>query len=340
MTIESTAARPPEREEESDPLAAGALRAPWKWEELLVEAAVIGGKERWERRLVGLAAELGIRIGVLRGEEPESPRIALIERQLRDLDHLRRFALPVIALLDDLPQHAVWGEWLDALEALAPRVLRFPERVLSILAELRPLSAVGPVTLTEVRESLSTHLLELHIEPPRNRFGRVFVGLPEDLRGRSFAVVFVPGLAERLSQKLHEDPLLPDEYRNQLQKSGPSLLTRSDRGFLERLRLQIAAGAAESRIWFSYPRVEVALGRPRVPSFYALDVCRTTLGHLPNVDSFEREAAHSGGAELAWMAPRDPDRAIDEIEYDLAVFDLYYPPIPSRCAGRKDICSK
>src|SRR5262249_36376411 len=36
---------------------AGTLRAPWKWESLLVESAVIGGNDRWERRLNGLAAE-------------------------------------------------------------------------------------------------------------------------------------------------------------------------------------------------------------------------------------------------------------------------------------------
>ena len=41
-----------------DPAPEGALRAPWKWEALLVDAAVIGGAERWSRRLDGLAHEL------------------------------------------------------------------------------------------------------------------------------------------------------------------------------------------------------------------------------------------------------------------------------------------
>src|SRR5207249_4517640 len=39
----------------------GSPRAPWRWEELLVEASVIGGKERWARRLAGLEAELRAR---------------------------------------------------------------------------------------------------------------------------------------------------------------------------------------------------------------------------------------------------------------------------------------
>ena len=34
-----------------------------------------------------------------------------------ELRHLERFALPVIELLDELPQAATWGEWLDGLSA-------------------------------------------------------------------------------------------------------------------------------------------------------------------------------------------------------------------------------
>src|SRR5262249_58337970 len=37
-------------------VVAGTLRAPWKWESLLVESAVIGGSDRWVRRPNGLAA--------------------------------------------------------------------------------------------------------------------------------------------------------------------------------------------------------------------------------------------------------------------------------------------
>jgi RecB family exonuclease len=73
-----------------------------------------------------------------------------------------------------------------------------------------------------------------------------------------------------------------------------------------------------------------------VPSFYALDVRRTTLGKLPNVDEFEREAARNGGAELAWLAPRNQDNAIDEVEHDLAVLRplLLADPRSGRGQGR------
>src|SRR5207249_68165 len=39
---------------DEQPVVAGTLRAPWNWERLLVEAAVIGGTDRWRRRLDGL----------------------------------------------------------------------------------------------------------------------------------------------------------------------------------------------------------------------------------------------------------------------------------------------
>ena len=47
---------------EKDPVIAGQLRAPRHWERLLVEAAVIGGRERWRTRINGLVQELRKRV--------------------------------------------------------------------------------------------------------------------------------------------------------------------------------------------------------------------------------------------------------------------------------------
>ncbi len=129
---------------------AGTLRSPWKWEELIVESAVVGGrsrqdgKARWRRRLDGLAADYQYRIGELERDEPESPRIARFVRDLRNLSHLRQFALPVIEGLAAWPERATWGQWLDRFSALAARALGRPERVLRLLAELRPDGRCGP----------------------------------------------------------------------------------------------------------------------------------------------------------------------------------------------------
>ncbi len=114
---------PPDSDDEA--VVAGTLRSPWKWEELIVESAVVGGrsradgKARWRRRLDGLAADYRYRIAELKREEPESARIARFERDLRNLAHLRQFALPIIDALADWPDEATWGEWLDRFSALA-----------------------------------------------------------------------------------------------------------------------------------------------------------------------------------------------------------------------------
>lgn len=310
--------QPPDREPEADdaPVVAGTLRTPWKWEHLLVESAVIGGKDRWSRRLAGLQAEYRARIARFREEEPDSPRIAWIERDLQNLEHLRQFALPVIERLTTLPAQGTWGEWIAALETLAPIVLRRPERVLTVLAALRPLDVIGPVTLAEVRGVLADELRTVAERPPDDRYGRVFVGTVEQARGRSFEVVFLPGLAERVfPQKPREDPILLDSLRREL---GGGLATQDERGHRERLLLRLAVGAARKRLHVSYSRLEQTEARPRVPSFYALEVVRALTGSVPEPQRMEREAAAAAGARLAWPAPDDPARAIDEVEHDLA----------------------
>src|SRR5262249_60454613 len=121
-----------------------------------------------------------------------------------------------------------------------------PEFVLRVLADLRPMAAGGPVALAEVRAVLADRLAALEVEPPAQRYGRVFVCSPDQVRGRAFRVAFVAGLAERLfPQKLREDPLLLDDLRRDL---GSELTLQDDRGEHEGRPLRLAAGAATRKI--------------------------------------------------------------------------------------------
>jgi CRISPR/Cas system-associated exonuclease Cas4 (RecB family) len=106
---------------------------------------------------------------------------------------------------------------------------------------------------------------------------------------------------------------------NLRKKVSPRLWVLADRSQQERLFLQIAIGAARKKLYFSYPRLEVAEARPRVPSFYALDIIRSMTGRVPDYDVLARDAERIGASRLAWPAPRDPGNAIDDSEYDLAV---------------------
>ncbi len=295
--------------------ANAALDVPIGWEKLLVDAAVIGGRDRWARRLRGLRAELQTQLRNL--EEEDESRRTQIGRRIQQLERLEHFALPLIDALSSLPSAEKWGVWLDRLMDLAQMALRHPESVFSVLAELEPMRDVGPASLEEVYDVLSERLGSLRTEPPKRRYGRVFVGSIEEARGRSFDVVFLPGLAEGLfPRRAFEDPLLLDEHRIKL--TCRTWKHRTVRVARERMLLRSAAAAAAQSLVVSYPRMDVTQSRARVPSFYALEVVRAAEGRLPSLREFEKRAARAASSRLDWPAPANPRDAIDDAEYDLA----------------------
>lgn len=316
---EKTPAPPPPPEEVLDPdapVTAGRLRAPRRWERLIIDAAVIGGPDRWRRRLAGLRHRKEAEAAAPTATEAQVLRA---QRELADLSALEAFGLPLLDELAALPVEAAWGEWIARLSALATRALKSPQRVLGVLQELSPMAVVGPVRLSEVRAVLTPRLSELFEAPQARRSGRVFVAPVEASRGLSFDVVFVPGLAERIfPQKLREDPLLADDVRRAL---SPALETNDERLAAERLALQLAVGAAAKRAVLSWPRIDAEHARPRVPSFYVLEAARAVEGKLPVYEELQRRAEGHGRVRLAWPAPALPAEAIDATEFDLAVLD-------------------
>jgi ATP-dependent helicase/nuclease subunit B len=288
--------------------------APSAWEKLLVDAAVIGGRDRWARRLHGLEREFELRLAALEREDDATSHRHLT-RQLDQLRQFEQFALPLIETLDSLPVEALWQDWLESLEQLARRALRNPEAVLSVLAEFEPMGDVGPATLDEVAEVLGERLGFLRRDPPDRRYGRVLVCSIEESRGQEFAVVFLPGLAEGLfPQKALEDPLLLDAFRKAADEHLPLRHHRVDQ---ERVRLHLAVAAATEKLVVSYPRMDVAEARPRVPSFYALELPRAIQGSLPELKKFEEGTRDAAPARLNWPAPNSAADAIDDAEYDL-----------------------
>ena len=173
--------------------------------------------------------------------------------------------------------------------------------------------------------------MEVGVPPPAQRYGAVFVGPVEAARGMSFDTVFVPGLAERLfPRKIVEDPIMLDSLRSEL--SG-GLVTNEQRLTQERLALGIAVGAAERRLYMSYPRLDLQQGRPRVPSFYALEALRAAEGRLPNFAELDRRADAESSARVGWPAPSDPAKSIDHAEYDLAVLARFLNADPGQSQG-------
>ncbi|MBY0504828.1 MAG: PD-(D/E)XK nuclease family protein [Bryobacteraceae bacterium] len=310
-----------EPEDKSVPLV-----TPAGWERLLVDAAVVGGRARWVRRLDGLHAEL--RFQMARADADALPHL---ERRAAQLRHLRHFALPLIDLLDRLPGARLWANWITQLTELAETALKVPGSVLGLLAELAPMGQVGPAGLDEVYAVLEERLRFLRRDPPHRREGRVMICTGEEARGRTFPLVFVPGLAEGIfPQRANEDPLLLDVYRPPLGQ----LAVQETRVERERLLLHIAVGAAGERLVVSYPRMDTGKARPRVPSFYALEVVRAAEGRLPDLTEFGKSAAANAPSRLGWPAPADPKFAIDDAEYDLATLERYRNRPEARGAAR------
>lgn len=297
-------------------------RSPWRWEALLNDAAVIGGRDRWRRRLGGFRQELLTRAEAVAADEPESPRADALRRRAALADELLVFAMPLLDAMAPWASDATtWRAWLERLTALAHAALAQPQHVLDVLTELQPMADVGDVDLAEVSDVLRERLTHVAVPPPDDRYGRVFVGTPDDLRGRAFRLVCVPGLSERVfPQRSRQDPLLLDTARAPLS----AWLTTDDRRVAdERLRLHLAVGAAAEQLVTSFASFDAAQSRPRVPSFYALDIQRACGGRLPGYERILRDAQQASGARLAWPAPADAARAVDRLEHDLSVLQRH-----------------
>src|SRR5882757_9131050 len=329
LEVESEAALVESAGSDPVPVVEGTVRAPWRWERLLVDAAVIGNSaERWEARLNGLRKELEARRVAVADDDA---RAAGVERRILDLTHLSEVAMPILSVLGAAPRAASWGEWLRYLRGLVDLAIRDREPVLAALAELEPMAPVGPLGLDEVRLVLSDRLGRLEAPHRRRRYGEVFVAAPARARGLAFDVVIAPGLAERMfPRKLTEDPILPDSARARL---SPYLARNERRVGAERLALRLVAGAARERAMFLYPRVDLDQGRPRVPSFYALEILRAAEGRLPGFDELGTRAASEQATRLGWPAPADPADAIDDAEFDLAVLEKLVDKDPETTIG-------
>jgi len=62
------------------PSAPDSPRAPWRWERLLVDAAVIGGRDRWRRRLDGLVREIALRRSELAEDDARTAGLARVAK--------------------------------------------------------------------------------------------------------------------------------------------------------------------------------------------------------------------------------------------------------------------
>jgi ATP-dependent helicase/nuclease subunit B len=301
-------ARRPDAREGQD---TAALFAPALWERMIVDAAVIGGKERWRDRLNGLLESFTAKRAAL---DEDSERDT-IDKHIDALNGLIEFVLPLIGILEEFPVRAKWGEWLDHLHVLANESLENSDQINDVLNDLEPLRSIDDVTLDDVLTLLADRLRSLRQLPfSSRRYGRVFVGDVTDASGMTFDAIFVPGLSEGMFPRpIAEDPLLLSDVRRRI---SPSLRIPHDDE--ERNLLRAILAAARKLIVCSYPRIDLLTGRARVPSLYFFEAARAAYGEIGDIRQMESDARAGTETSAGWPAPKEPIDAIDPAEFDLA----------------------
>jgi ATP-dependent helicase/nuclease subunit B len=276
---------------------------PGNAERILVNSAVIGGKDRWQRRLFGFVQDLR----ALHDQADDDESRAQLHEQIVRAENLAAFAVPLITRLAALPKQGLWGDLLHALRLLATEALRKPDRVLAVLEELQPMAQIGPVPIDQVLRVLSGRLRKIWIDPADHPYGQVFVGVIEEARGMAFDLVFVPGVNEGSFPRTaaETDPLLDEECQRSL-----AFETHTDEAALFR----IAAACATKQLKLSFSQLELVTGRARVPSFYIFEALKASGRDAVQI---EREARKSE-TRLGWPAPLEPVDALDNAEYDLS----------------------
>jgi ATP-dependent helicase/nuclease subunit B len=287
------------------------IAAPALFERLIVDAAVIGGKDRWRDRLNGLLESLSAKYSAA---DEESERETFRNR-IEALSSLIDFALPLIELLEELPSQATWGDWLYHLHVLADNSLNNADAVNEALDELEPLRNIESVTLDDVLTLLSDRLRSLRQpQSGARRYGSVFVGTTGEATGMTFEVVFIPGLSEGMFPRpITEDPLLLNNARREISER---LRIISDED--ERRLLRTVLAAAGKTCVCSYPRMDLLTGRARVPSLYFFEVARAAYGEIGDIRQMESDARTGVETSAGWPAPKKEMDAIDPAEFDLA----------------------
>jgi RecB family exonuclease len=282
------------------------LRAPRRWESLIVEAAVVGGDPaRWRRRLAGLRASLERSKAEIDRRGGES---AGAQRTLDEVTALERFALPLLDELAALPPRASLTTYARMIGELATRALARPARALSVLGELTP-SAAGELSLADVVRVLAQKLGSIETRPASTG---VQLATPDELRGASFDVVILPWLVERVfPARVPEDPLLADATRRAL---SPDLEDAHARAAKERLALALAVGAAEHRV-IALASIASDGGRARVPSVYFVELLGRALGRVAT------GADVAVAMDAAVASVTSPERAARPSERDLATIE-------------------
>jgi ATP-dependent helicase/nuclease subunit B len=287
------------------------------WNKATILAGITSGGESWGERLSALGRRL---------DAGEGGGFVAANRHLaRPLELLVPLVESIVDGLSGLPARATLEEFLRALLAVFGEVTGpSGERsdVVSAATGLNALSAIaGPVTFPYFVE-----LLRACLNEPGERSERFGAGGPTVLnlmaaRGQSFPTVIVPGLVEKgFPATRRQDPILLDFERERLNRAAgcdplSALPLRSAAVDEERLLFHHVIASAEKHLLLSFPRLDAATARPRVPSAFLLGVLEERTGERHDYEKLETSEFVTR-IPLSRRFPPDRRRALTREEFD------------------------
>lgn len=175
--------------------------------------------------------------------------------------------IPTPVYTADVPHTQVlaWRSLLSAQDAWRESV----ELTAAILPD-------QPVTLSEFRSHLREIIEHVSLAGRDQRRNVVHVLDVYEARQWSLPVVFICGLLERVFPQYHSaHPILADPDRELLRRQGILLRTSTERQREEAFLFDVAASAAQDRLYLSFPRAN-SRGEETLPSFF---LARFERGH-------------------------------------------------------------
>jgi len=295
------------------------------WDAISRKAGIVRGAEQWERRIATWLARSPRNGGAFPWQQPYGERLsafmsglladlALLERGASAGEHAKQALRLMDRYLGDEADVANWrsggetGEARDAeLEAYRAirRLLEEIGRTEGAGGALDFLAGLDPQAARAAFVEALTVLLE-RPGASEGRFGEgVFIGPVSAGAGMHFDLVFLAGMAEgAMPPTNREDPLLPDEARDEAQMaSRQSRRNEARRDFL-------AALASSKRRVLSYARSAARQQGTRLPSRWLVEVAEALSGLRFSGEELERLRP----SEHPWLiAPASFESALGDV---------------------------
>ena len=291
-----------------------------EWNAITIAAGIVAGRREWESRLDNL-----VRSASARPSEETAPGAATIPA-------FRAFLKRLFDGLETVAAQRTWRGRTTALAELYRALIVADDPAEAALAALDPLSGLDALGEPPTPDRFRARVRDLLADarPAIGAFERnepTVVSLMA-ARGVPFDLVIVPGLVEKsFPQPARQDPILLDAERDRLAallaRAGikadiPRKARRRDE---EELLFALAVQSARRRLVLTFPRLDAATARERVPSHFLLRMLETLSGKAPDyrdLDRFIRD--HGRFVRMTRFDPEARDRAVTALEYDLAAF--------------------